>query len=109
MQWQLKTAAPAQPWAEPVAVTFEFIFPIPKGTSKIKYHQMLTRQILPDIRPDEDNLAYLITNAMKGIVYDDDKRICEKHVYKYYGLKPLVKITVIPMRPQYGLSDATDL
>ena len=70
--------------------------PIPKGVSKAVREQMINRVILPDKPPDEDNLAYLISNALKGIVYDDDKRVCIKHVYKFYGPDPK---TVIRVRP----------
>jgi Holliday junction resolvase RusA-like endonuclease len=41
-------------------------------------------------------LAYLITNALKGLVYDDDKRVCAKHVYKFYADEPK---TVVRVRP----------
>lgn len=108
IQWQIKNAAPQNPYCGPVSLHLEFHFPIPIATSKIKYAKMINHQIFPDIKPDVDNLAYLITNAMKGIVYDDDKRICEMHVYKYYATKPRVLITVTPLYP-LALSDATYL
>ena len=57
---------------------------------------MLNRVILPDKKPDADNLAYLVTNALKEIVYDDDKRVCVQHIYKFYGA---VSKTVIQVRP----------
>lgn len=96
MQWQIKPFAPSTPLSGPVELTLVFFFPIPKGTSKALRTQMLNRVILPDKKPDEDNLAYLVTNALKEIVYDDDRRICAKHVYKFYG--PEEK-TVIRVRP----------
>jgi Holliday junction resolvase RusA-like endonuclease len=96
IQWQLKPFAPEVPISGPVEVTMVFFIPIPSGVSKAVKAQMINRVILPDKRPDEDNLAYLISNAMKNIVYDDDKRVCAKHVYKFYG--PVAK-TVIRVRP----------
>src|SRR5580698_5800912 len=64
IQWQIRPFAPEVPIAGPVEVTMAFIMPIPKGVSKAVREQMMNRVILPDKRPDEDNLAYLVTNAM---------------------------------------------
>jgi Holliday junction resolvase RusA-like endonuclease len=96
MQWQIKPFAPEVPLTGPIELTIAFFIPIPKGVSKAVREQMINRVILPDKKPDEDNLAYLVTNALKEIVYDDDKRVCAKHVYKFYGLEPK---TVIRVRP----------
>jgi Holliday junction resolvase RusA-like endonuclease len=100
IQWQIKPFAPAEPIAGPVELTIVFFLPIPKGVSRTKRTQMLNRVILPDKKPDEDNFAYLITNALKELVYDDDKRICAKHVYKFYGVEPR---TVIRVRPIFQM------
>lgn len=68
---------------------------------------MLNRIILPNIKPDEDNLAYLITNALKKIVYDDDKQVCVKHVYKLYGAeaKTIIKVRPIMQMEDVGLHE----
>jgi Holliday junction resolvase RusA-like endonuclease len=96
IQWQVKPFAPVKPLDCPLELTLVFFLPIPKKVSKAVRLQMLNRVLLPDKTPDEDNLAYLVTNALKEIVYDDDKRICAKHVYKFYGEEPK---TVIRVRP----------
>ena len=96
MQWQIRPTAPKEPLCGPVELSLTFFFPIPKGTSKAKRTQMLNRVILPDKRPDADNLAYLVTNALKGIVYDDDSRVCVEHIYKFYGEEAK---TVVQVRP----------
>ena len=85
MQWQIKPFAPKEPLKGAIELSLTFLFPIPKGTSSKKRIAMLNRVILPTIKPDEDNLAYLITNALKKLVYEDDKQVCAKHVYKFYN------------------------
>ena len=97
IQWKIKPHAPVSPYSCPVSLTIIFYMPIPKSTSKKKRILMLSKAILPDKKPDEDNLAYLISNALKGIVYDDDRRVCEKHVYKFYSDIPSTVITVNPL------------
>ena len=111
IQWQIKPFAPEVPISGPVEVTMVFFIPIPKGVSKAVREQMLNRVILPDKKPDEDNLAYLVTNAMKEIVYDDDKRVCVKHVYKFYGTEPKTIIRVRPIleAQPLGYRDADNL
>lgn len=96
IQWQLKPFAPKEVLTGPVELSITFFLPIPKRVSSKLRNQMINRVILPNVKPDEDNLAYLITNALKKIVYDDDKQVCVKHVYKYYGTEPK---TIIKVRP----------
>ena len=96
IQWQIMPFAPDTPICSALELTIVFHLPIPKSATKLRRTQMINRVILPDVRPDEDNLAYIVTNALKGIVYDDDSRVCAKHVYKVYGLEPK---TVIKVRP----------
>jgi Holliday junction resolvase RusA-like endonuclease len=96
IQWQIRPYAPKDPICGPVCLEITFFLPIPKNTSATRRRQMINRVILPVVKPDEDNLAYLITNSLKKIVYEDDNQVCEKHVYKFYGEEPK---TVIKVRP----------
>ena len=85
---------PEEPILGPVELTIHFFMPIPIHTSLRKREKMLNFIILPDKKPDEDNLAYLISNALKKIVYNDDAQVCVKHVYKLYGDTPRTVIKV---------------
>lgn len=44
-------------------------------------------------RPDLDNLAKAVKDALKGIIYADDSQIVEAHLYKQYG-EPGINITI---------------
>lgn len=105
IQWQIRPFAPEQPLEGPIAMSIFFFMPIPKSTSKAKRDQMMRRIILPVVKPDEDNLAYIVTNALKTIVYKDDNQICEKHVYKVYDNNPRTEVIVrtIQTAEKYGL------
>lgn len=111
IRWQIKPFAPEKPLDSAVELTIAFFLPIPKRTSKAVRKQMINRVILPDKRPDDDNLSYLVTNALKGIVYDDDKRICVRHIYKFYGTDPKTVIRVRPILQSepLGYRDADDI
>ena len=98
VQWQLKAYAPQEPLQGRIEVQYTFYLPIPKGTSSIRKRQMLNDVIGHTKRPDFDNLAYLITNAMKGIVYLDDSQITDAVIRKRYGADPKTVIKVIPIQ-----------
>lgn len=53
-------------------------------------------------KPDLDNLAYLVTNAMKGIIYQDDSQIVEKYERKQYGLDPRIVIEIRDLNIEEG-------
>src|ERR1700722_18168589 len=72
IQWQLSPTVPKEPLKGPVELTLWFFLPVPAGTASKTRQAMLNRIILPCIVPDEDNLSYLITNALKKLVYEDD-------------------------------------
>jgi len=110
VQWQVKPFAPAIPLKGAIELSMTFYLPIPKNTSAAKRRQMLNQVILPTIAPDEDNCSYLITNALKKLVYEDDKQIFAKHVYKFYGDNPktVIKVREILQMEPVGL-DETDI
>ena len=96
IRWQIKPTCPEVPISGPVELTTIFFLAIPAKTSQKLRQQMLNRVILPSHKPDASNLDYLVENALSGLVYDDDRLVCVKHVYKFYGAEPK---TVIRVRP----------
>jgi len=94
LQWQMKAYAPKEPFPGPVRVDYTFYLPIPKDTSWIKKQQMFTGFIFHIKKPDLDNLAYVVTNAMKDIIYKDDSQIVFKSARKMYGEKPRIIVMV---------------
>lgn len=97
IQWQLKAYAPREPLAGAVKVDLTFYLPVPKSTSGVRKRQMLNHVILPTKRPDVDNLAYLITNAMKSIIYCDDSQVVDLCMHKRYGAEPKTVVKIIPI------------
>ena len=105
IRWQVRPFAPKEPLEGPIYLGLIFYLPIPKSTSKARKDQMKRRILLPTGKPDADNLAYLVTNALKTIVYRDDAQICEQHIYKVYDDVPRTEIIVksIQTAEKYGL------
>lgn len=48
----------------------------------------------PTKKPDADNIAKTITDALSGVIYKDDKQIVSLTVIKRYAEEPGVKVTV---------------
>lgn len=109
IQWQARPFAPSTPLKGAIEMTLVFFLPIPQGTSKKLRNAMINRVILHKRKPDFDNLAYLITNALKEIFYEDDSQIYSSHIYKFYGEDPktVVKIREIEELQPYGHNEIT--
>ena len=69
----------------------------PKSASKKKAMEMLVHIIRPMKKPDLDNVAKIICDALNKVAYEDDAQIVDLFVRKWYGEqeKVVVKITKI--------------
>lgn len=63
-----------------VGVKFLFVLPRPKSRAM--------RARWPDRRPDFDKLTRAVSDALEEIAYDNDKRVCEAFVKKWYQGDP---------------------
>lgn len=104
IQWQVKPLAPSEPLKGPIEMILTFLLPIPKSASKALRKAMINRVVLPIKKPDIDNLAYLVTNALKKIVYEDDSQIVAQKIFKFYSEKPgtIIQIKPIQQSQQIG-------
>lgn len=75
-------------------VQIDVCMPVPKSFSKKKRLQALTDQIRPTVKPDCDNIAKNINDALNGIAYPDDKQIVSLCVNKHYSLDEYVKVLI---------------
>ena len=69
-------------------------FPIPKSVSKKKQLEMDGTAFLK--KPDCDNIAKIILDALNGIAYDDDSQVASLSVKKIYNsdeTKVVVELT----------------
>lgn len=57
----------------------------PKSVSKAVRAAMLAGEMLPTKKPDLDNCAKLIQDALNGIVYVDDSQIVQLWILKEYA------------------------
>ena len=69
-------------------------FPIPKSTSNNKRFEMLYGVIMHTKKPDADNVAKSILDALNGLAFYDDSQICELGVCKMYSDEPRAEVTI---------------
>lgn len=67
---------------------------IPKNTSKIKESKMLDGAISPTKKPDIDNIAKVVLDALNKMVFKDDNQICKISVEKKYGKEEKLYIKI---------------
>lgn len=90
------------PFTGPVAVKITLGMKIPKSASKAKIQKMLSREIRPTVKPDVDNCAKSILDALNGLAYADDNQIVSLTVRKYYTEVPQILIRVAEWVPKEG-------
>jgi len=98
--------APHEPvpmFDEPVTLEVLAEFQIPASWSAKKRGRAVRGEIRPGVRPDYDNIAKQIGDALNGVVFRDDALIVDAHIRKIYGLQPKLVIQVSPI----GGIDAT--
>lgn len=57
---------------EPLDIRIIAYYPIPQSTSKKRHKEMLEHRIRPTVKPDLDNVAKLIYDALNGVAWHDD-------------------------------------
>lgn len=77
---------------KPVRVEIVAFFAPPKSTRKRDKAEMLANRILPVKKPDCDNIAKIILDALNKIAYIDDSQVIELVVKKRYSAE--AKVTV---------------
>ncbi len=84
---------PQRPINGPIEVRLTFYMPAPKMPKK--YNPLIEREILPVAkRPDLDNLAKAILDALNGVFWEDDKLIYKQVLKKVYSKNPRVWVEI---------------
>ena len=80
-----KAMGDQEPLETPVVVCIYIMFPVPASYSKKRTKDCLDKIERPTKKPDIDNVAKAVTDAMNGIVYKDDSQIVSMHLTKVYA------------------------
>jgi Holliday junction resolvase RusA-like endonuclease len=75
-------------------VVISAYYPVPKSKTKTIKSKMLAGEIRPTVKPDCDNIAKAILDALNGIAYHDDAQIVSAIVEKWYNDEPHTEISI---------------
>ena len=82
------------PTDKPLAVKVIFYMPIPKSATK-RARNEITQGILKHTKkPDLDNMAKAVLDALNRLAYKDDSQIYSLTLYKTYDDTPCIIVTI---------------
>jgi Holliday junction resolvase RusA-like endonuclease len=84
-----------KPTDETLGVNLEFHMPIPKSFSKKKRALAIDGTLRHIVKPDIDNMAKGVLDAMNGIVYKDDCQITSISAFKCYSEFPRISVEIL--------------
>lgn len=79
---------------KPVKIEIVALFAPPKSARKKDKIEMLANRILPEKKPDCDNIAKIILDALNKIAYVDDAQVVELSVKKKYASEAKVSVHI---------------
>ncbi|WP_407382813.1 RusA family crossover junction endodeoxyribonuclease [Ruminococcus sp.] len=82
----------------PVKVYIEARFKIPAYETKANKFAMQRDKIRPTKKPDIDNVAKVVLDALNGVAFSDDKQVVDLYVRKVYAINEGLRIVVEEMK-----------
>lgn len=89
-QWQAWTLK-----NKPLTVVIDVYRAMPQSFSKKAQEKALAGEIRPTTKPDCDNLAKNINDALNGIAYPDDSQIVSLTVNKFFDYFERVEVRIV--------------
>ena len=80
---------------EPIKVHIKAYFKIPKSYSFKKKLQCIDGKIRPTTKPDVDNVAKAVLDALQnGVAFENDTQVVELSIEKWYSIEPRLLISI---------------
>lgn len=93
--WYAQQAMASHPPIDgPVRLVVIQTFAIPESWPRKKRELALAGSVRPNVKPDWDNLGKIVSDALNGIVYLDDKQVASASIEKWYGPRPECEVVV---------------
>ena len=77
-----------------IKVTIQAYFSIPQNTNKTQKEEMLKGNISPTKKPDIDNIAKIVLDALSKLAFKDDNQITKLNLEKIYSEEEKVFIKI---------------
>lgn len=66
-----------------------------QSTSKKRLDKMLSGEIIPTKKPDLDNIAKAVLDALNGVAFYDDSQVVDLEISKRYAAAPRVDVELV--------------
>ncbi|MCC4501338.1 RusA family crossover junction endodeoxyribonuclease [Limosilactobacillus reuteri] len=83
-----------EPLDSALKVDVSFFRPVQKSLSAIERARRISGEHRPAVKSDIDNYIKALFDSLNGVVWQDDKQICDLVAHKYYSDKPRIEIEV---------------
>lgn len=82
---------------DPLRLRVSVLLAVPRSWPQWKRAAAIAQEIAPTGKPDAENCAKALCDALTGVVYVDDAQICELWIGKRYAEAPgvLAEVTVL--------------
>lgn len=94
IQTLAESVKPAEPLEMPLTVTIKAYMGIPKSKPRKWREAAAIGLQMPTKKPDADNIARCVTDAVNGVLWRDDSQIVRLTVSKHYSDEPRVEVTI---------------
>jgi len=94
VKFNAQKVAPKELWLGALAVEITAYLPIPKSMTKKRLEMINSFDLRPTTRPDIDNYAKIVLDALNEIIYKDDNQVVGLHVYKHYSENPRMHVVI---------------
>lgn len=98
IRWSYKAAGGTYYDKTPLNVVVRAIYDIPVSFSKAMRKSATEGKIKPCRKPDSDNIAKAILDALNGVAYYDDSQVVGLTVKKEYGAVARVEVEIECLR-----------
>lgn len=82
------------PLCGPLQATIKVLMVPPPSWTKTKRKQALCGEVLPEVKPDLDNVIKAILDALNGVAYADDKQVARLYASKEYAMTDMVTVDI---------------
>lgn len=94
IRWSYKAAGGQYMGEKTLQVDIQAFYPIPQSFSKAKRNDAIFERIRPTTKPDLDNCAKAVLDALNGVAFYDDSQVVDLTIRKFYGETGYLKITI---------------
>lgn len=84
----------------PIKASIVAFFEPPKSTSKKQRQEMLAGRLMPTKKPDIDNIAKVVLDALNGLAYKDDTQVVTLELQKLYAEEEKLEVCMEALEKQ---------